>query len=175
MPTRRGKTSLFALLFVFVAAAASAQTLDCRAVEGWYPSGPPRAYNPENLFNYKVVRMNGVTCVRASGEDSISIDIYEMSNYEMAYGMFAATLDPRGVVERIGMAGQVLPQRATFSKDRFFVELVAHSDKDYSATLRAFATAIEKSIPGRSDPPSTVSWFPMGDLEPQPVRLKGIP
>ena len=147
---------------------------------GWRQQGPSRAYGPDNLFDYKdgaaegyllygFARLTGITC--ESGDDTIVIDISEMGSYELAYGMFAATRDPNGPAEKIGMGGQVLPQRASFSKDKYYVELVAVSERDRATALRAFATAIEKTIAGRSDPPEAIAWFPAEELVPRSVRL----
>jgi len=113
--------------------------------------------------------MTGVTC--QSGEDSILIDISEMENPEMAYGIFSANRHPRFPVEKIGMAGQIMPRRATFVKDKYYVELAANPDKDHTPALKAFVAALEKKIQGSTELPAPLSWFPTEKLEAESVRL----
>lgn len=163
-----------------MAHAAPAQKPDCSVVPGWSQHGPARSFEPENLFEYmngnaegyllyRFVRMQGVTC--KSGEDTIVFDISEMADAEWAYGMFSANRDPNSPTERIGMAGQILPRKATFAKDRYYVEFSADPDKDHSRALRAFVLAMEKRISGRTEPPETLSWFPRERLVPDSIRL----
>jgi hypothetical protein len=113
--------------------------------------------------------MNGVSCL--AGETTIVFDVSEMAGPEAAYGIFAANRDPRQKTEKIGMAGQVLPQRAIFCKGKYFVELAANPVKDYSAVLRSFVVAMEKRIEGRTALPEAVSWFPIERLIPDSIRL----
>ena len=160
--------------------AAAGQTLNCQAVAGWAQQGPARSYEADNLFDYmngnaegyliyRFATMKGITC--KSGGDTIVMDISEMADPEFAYGMFSANRDPRAPVEAIGMGGQILPRRAIFAKDKYFVELAANPAKDHSAVLRSFVTAIEKTISGRSAVPEQISWFPAEGLTPNSVRL----
>ena len=157
-----------------------AQKSDCSLVPGWTQHGPFRSYDAENLFEYmngnaegyllyRFVRMQGVTC--KSGEDTIVFDISEMTDPAWAYGMFTANRDPRRPNEPIGISGQILPRKATFAKDRFYVEFSAEPDKDHSAVLRKFALAMAERIPGRTDPPEILKWFPAERLVPDSVRL----
>lgn len=174
--------ALLAALAWLAAGAISlpAQKPDCGLVPGWTQHGPFRTYDAENLYEYmdgnaegyllyRFVRMQGVTC--KSGEDTIVFDVSEMSDPEWAYGMFTANRDPRQPTEPIGMGGQILPRKATFAKDRFYVEFSAEPDKDHSAALRAFARAMAERIPGRTDPPEILKWFPAEGLVAGSIRL----
>lgn len=169
-------------LLAWLAAAVllSAQKPDCGLVAGWSQHGPLRTYEPENLYDYmngnaegyllyRFVRMQGVTC--KSGEDTIVFDVSEMADPEWAYGMFTANRDPREPTEPIGMGGQILPRKATFAKDRFYVEFSAEPDKDHSTVLRAFARAMADRISGRTEPPEILKWFPSERLVEGSLRL----
>jgi len=158
----------------------AAQSPDCALLPGWSQHGPARTYVADNLFDYidgnaegyllyGFVRMQGVSC--KSGEDTVVFDVSEMADPEFAYGMFTANRDSRRPSEKIGMAGQVLPRKATFVKDKYYVELSVDTDKDHSALLRAFALAMEKRISGRTDLPATLGWFLTEKLAPDSVRL----
>lgn len=173
----------FVLVVAAVLAAlhpAQAQTPDCKVVAGWQQQGPARSFSAENLFEYmdgnaegyliyRFVGMKGITC--KSGGDTFVIDISEMADPEYAYGLFTAGRDQKQPIQPIGMGGQVLPRRAMFAKDKYFVEIAASPDKDHTAALRAFVAALEKSINGRSAPPDVIAWFPKANLLPDSVRL----
>ena len=169
-----------AALLLTLAAIAFAQAPDCKLVPGWTQKGPVRAYAPDNLFDYmngnaegyliyQFLGMKGVSC--QSGETTIVFDVSEMASPETAYGLFAANRDPRQPTEKIGMAGQVLPQKALFCKDKYFVELAANPVKDHSSVLRSFVAAMEKRIEGRTALPDALAWFPTDKLVPNSIRL----
>jgi len=169
-----------ALGLLLAALPAAAQKPDCSLAPGWTQHGPARSFEPDNLFEYmdgnaegyllyRFVRMQGVTC--RSGGDTIVFDVSEMADPEWAYGMFTANRDPDSPTEPLGMGGQILPRKATFAKDRYYVEFSAEPEKDHRAALRAFALAMEKRIAGRSRPPETLGWFPPERLKPDSVRL----
>jgi hypothetical protein len=172
--------ALLALTLAALPLPALAQTGDCSAVAGWKQKGEPRSFEPDNLFDYidgnaeayllyRFVGMKGVTCV--AGDVTVVIDVSELADPEYAFGIFSANRDPRKPVEKIGMAGQVLPRKATFAKDRFYVEVAANPEGDHSQTLRQFALDIEKRIQGRTAQPEALGWFPTEGLVAGSVRL----
>lgn len=160
---------------------AFAQLPQCGTVSGWQQHGPTRSYDVENLFEYMngnsegyfiywFEAMKGITC--QSGERTIVIDISEFYDPEYAYGMFTSTLDPRLPVEKIGTSGQITPRRAFFAKDKYYVELAANPEGDFTSELRAYMTEIEKSVSGQTDLPEAIGWFPTENLlDDSTVRL----
>jgi len=171
---RRGIIQRLALMMLAVASAApAAEVADCHLVAGWEQQGGARHFTPDNLFEYLdgsaegyilygLVQMQGVTC--HLGHDSIVIDVFEMNDADSAYGVFTANLDPHLPIEKLGMGGQVLPRRALFCKGKYYLELAANPEKGQEAALRAFVSAAEKRITGRSTPPAALSWFPAANL-----------
>jgi hypothetical protein len=158
--------------------AALGQTPDCSVVPGWTQQGASRSYAGDNLFEYmdgnaegyliySFVAMHGVNC--ESGGETIVFDVSEMADAESAYGMFTANRDPHGPLERIGMGGQIVPRRAVFAKDKYYVEIGI--SKDAPDVLRAFCRSIETKISGATEPPQTLAWFPREKLAPETVRL----
>ena len=168
------KSAKLAIAILMLASAAcAAEVADCRLVPGWEQQGPRREFVADNLFEYMdgnaegyliygFTRMEGVTCT--SGGDSIIIDVSEMTDADAAYGIFAANRDPNQAVAPIGMGGQILPRRATFCKDKYYVELAANPEKDHTPALKAFVEEMEKRILGRSTPPDALAWFPTEKL-----------
>ncbi len=165
------------LMFVGTAAA---QLPPCTAVPGWTQQGPARSFGPENLFDYMdgnaeayllyhFVGMKGISC--QSGDATLNIDDSEMEDPEFAYGMFTSTRDPRLPTEEIGTSGQITPRKGFFVKDKYYIEISANPEKDFSATLRAFLSVIEKNIQGRSTLPDAIGWFPTENLISDSIRL----
>jgi len=151
---------------------------DCSAVSGWSQKNEVRTFEPDNLFDYMdgnaegyiiygFAKMKGVTC--ASGDDSILIDVSEMESAELAYGMFSANRHPRHDVIKLGTAGQLMPRKATFVKGKYYVEFAANQDA--AETLEAYARAMEPELPGPTDLPGTIEWFPKENLTAGSVRL----
>jgi len=157
-----------AVTILALASAARAGVPDCRLVPGWEQEGAARSFTSDNLFEYLdgnaegyliygFTRMQDVTC--KSGNDSIVIDVSEMTDPDAAYGIFTSNRDFNRPIVPIGMGGQITPQRATFCKGNFYVELAAYPDKDHTPALQAFVVEMEKRIAGRSQPPDAVTWF----------------
>jgi hypothetical protein len=173
---------MFFLLWMSLVAArpaAPAQApdfLNCHLVPGWEHSGATRDYTPDNLYDYKdgaaegyllfgFARMRGVDC--QSGAATLAIDVSEMTDADLAWGMFAANRDPKQPVAKIGMGGQVLPQSVLFAKGKYFVEIVetdGDPNSNQAPTLLAFAAAIEPRLEGRALPPDALQWFPAENL-----------
>ena len=160
------KAVLAAALF---ASALVAATPTCTLVPGWSPQGEPRGYNVDNLFEYMdgnsegyflygFQSMHGVTCVKDGV--TLVIDISEFGDSDSAYGMFCSTRDLRQPLAKIGMGGQIVPRRLIFAKGSQYVEIAANPEGDHSAILNAWARALEKDVPGTSDPPAALAWFP---------------
>ncbi len=153
-------------------------TPDCSIVPGWSRKGELRTFVPDNLFDYMdgnaesyliygFRKMTGVTCEK--GDRQVVIDISEMESPEMAYGIFASNRHPRFPARKIGMIGQVMPRKAAFAKGRYYVEIAAN--RDMEETLAAFAEALEPKVPGTTEPPPALGWFPPEGLEEGSVRL----
>jgi hypothetical protein len=82
-----------------------------------------------------------------------------MQDSDLAYGMFASNADPNQPITKIAMGGQVQSRRASFAKGKFYVEIAASPEGNYTAALQAFATKMEPLIEGRSTPPDALQWF----------------
>jgi hypothetical protein len=165
-------------LFLAAAAASFAQAPDCGLLSGWTEQGEARSFSADNLFEYMdgnaegyllyhFVQMHGVNC--QAGEDTLIVDVSEMENAEWAYGMFASNRDPRVLVEKIGTEAQIVPRRAILVKDKYFVEI--GSSREQADVLRSAVRAMEKRIPGSSEPPEALTWFPREKLVPGSVRM----
>lgn len=168
------KAVALAFFIASIATTAAAQSpLSCDLVPGWQQSGTNRNYTADNLFEYMdgnaegyllygFVRMQGITC--KSGANTLVIDVSEMEDPDLAYGMFAANADPNQATTKIGMVGQIGPRRASFAKGKYYVEIAASPDIDQSQALHLFCARLEAGIEGRNTPPEALEWFPQENL-----------
>jgi hypothetical protein len=159
--------------FLLVAGTARAQEfLSCQLAPGWTQAEAVHSYTADNLYDYKdggaegyliygFAGMKSLNC--KSGENTLTIDISEMSDADAAYGIFATNRDPRLPIAKIGMGGQVQPQSASFAKGKYYVEIVenaADPNSDHTAELTALVNKMAQRIEGRETPPEALAWFP---------------
>ena len=104
--------------------------LSCQLAPGWTQSEPIHQYTADNLYDYKdggaegyliygFVQMRTIDC--KSGDDTLAIDVSEMTDADAAYGLLTANRDPRLPIAKIGMGGQVQAQSALFAKGKYYV------------------------------------------------------
>ncbi len=152
-------------------AAAAAQTPECSAFSGWQQRGDSRLYEGENLFEYidgnsegyliyGFVRLHGVSC--GKGSEIVLVDVSEFPDGESAYGMFLANRDAQKAIEPIGTGGQVVPRKAIFTKDKYYVEIADEAEGDHTTALREMARTMEARIAGSTARPEALQWFPPG-------------
>jgi hypothetical protein len=152
-----------------LAAADEAPALACNAVPGWSQTGPARAYESENLFEYMdgnaegylsygFLKMRGITCQK--GDVTFVIDLSDFGDADSAYGMFTSNVDGRQPTVKIGINGQIVPRRALFAKGQYFFEIGANPEGDHTPALKQWLTAMEQAIPGSTTLPPALGWFP---------------
>lgn len=152
-----------------LAAADEAPAPSCNVVPGWSQTGPVRSYESNNLFEYMdgnaegylsygFLKMQGVTCKK--GDVTFTVDLSDFGDPDSAYGMFTSNVDGRQPTQKIGMNGQIVPRRAFFAKDRYFLEIAANPEGDHTPALNEWTAALDKIIPGSTALPSALAWFP---------------
>lgn len=164
---------LLLLLLLFTSPTSAQPYLSCQLVAGWEQSGATRDYTPDTLYEYMdgnaesyllygFLHMQGITCT--SGDKKFVIDVSEVQDSDLAYGMFASNADPNQPISKIAMGGQVQPRRASFAKGKYYVEIAASPEGDHTAALQAFISKIEPLVEGRSTPPDALDRFPKENL-----------
>jgi hypothetical protein len=162
------------LLACALAAQDKMPALACDTVSGWAKDGPSRSYTADNLFEYMdgnaegYVRyhfqeMLGITC--RQGEITFVLDISDMEDSEHAYGLFTSNRDLREPEYKVGMGGQIVPRRLIFAKGKFYIEIAANPEGDFTSALKLWAAALEKLVPGTSAAPAAPGWFRKEKLE----------
>lgn len=176
------RPAVFASLLVFGlwVQSAAGQTPSCAVAEGFQAAGDPREYDTETLYDYmdgnsegyflySFVRMKGVNCTR--GNLRMVIDVSEFKNDEFAYGMFTATVDPRQPQAKIGTIAQITPNKMIFVKGKYYGEISIEPSGDHQPVLEAAARKLEPLIPGGTQPPAALAWFPTEGISPGSPRL----
>ncbi len=154
-------------VLALVSIASAAPT--CALVPGWTQAGPARVYTADNLYEYmdgnsegyflyNFQEMRGVTCKQ--GEVTFVIDISDMGTSDFAFGMFTSTRDLRQPQYPVGMGGQIVPRRLIFAKGKYYLEIAANPEGDYTAALKLWAAALDGSVEGATQPPAAIEWFP---------------
>lgn len=152
-----------------LAAADQVPVAACNVVPGWSQTGPDRSYVADNLFEYMdgnaegyltygFLKMQGVTCKK--GDVTFVVDLSDFGDADSAYGMFTSNVDGRQPTQKIGMQGQIVPRRAFFAKGRYFLEIAANPEGDHTPALKEWMAAFDKLIPGSTELPAALSWFP---------------
>jgi hypothetical protein len=170
----------FVVLLTLMAGLAAAQKPSCGLVAGWPQAGPARSYTADNLFEYMdgnaegyvvfdFLKMDGVNCKK--DDVTLTFDVSEMADGEMAYGIFTSNRDPRLPIEKLGTAAQITDRRGTFVKGKYYVELAANPEGDHTAVIREFLTRMEKLIPGEAVLPPLLTWFPKEQMDETTLRL----
>jgi hypothetical protein len=146
-----------------------AADFSCKLVPGWAQKGEARSYVADNLFEYMdgnaegyllygFQSMRGLTCVKGTAE--FVVDISDFGNDDNAFGMFSANRDPRQPQAKIGAGGQIVPRRAIFVKGKYYLEMAANPEGDYTKDLDAWTAALAASVEGTTEPPAALKWFP---------------
>ncbi len=153
--------------------AATAQdkpfTPSCSLVPGWTQAGEARSYTPDNLFEYMDGNAEGyiqygfqgmqdISCKK--GEVTFVVDVSDMGDPDFAYGFFTSNRDLRQPMFQVGSGGQIVPRRMIFAKGKYYLEIAANPEGDYTADLKQWAAALEKIVPGGGTVPPALAWFP---------------
>ncbi|MFZ5929255.1 MAG: DUF6599 family protein [Acidobacteriota bacterium] len=165
---------------LLLAASLFAQKPDCSIVPGSKQQGEAREFdtdtlyeymngNSEGYFLYGFRKMYGVTC--QAGPVRLIIDLSEFASPEHAYGMFTGNLDPRLPVEKIGAGGQTTPRKVIFVKGHYFAEIAAEPEGEHTELLRRAALAWAAKLPGSTELPAAIAWFPKEGIQPGFPRL----
>jgi hypothetical protein len=180
-PALRCVTTLLMILFIMAAtcisplAASGDESIFTTALPSpeWKVEGQPYGFRPQNLYEYingeaeffiafGFIELKGanVTCV-SGGNDTVTIDIYDMGNKLNAFGVFQSKRGGQVSALNLGAASMGSDDYVAFYKDRFFVEIQAYitSEKEKGG-LETMAASIAAQLPGDNTPPSELFYLP---------------
>jgi hypothetical protein len=118
----------------------------------------------ELYLSYGLTRMTGAK-YNAENLPQITIEIYEMTSPQNAFGVYTQSRDRDEHV--FGQGSQRFNDFILFWKDRFFVVVNTHRATPESAeAIRHFATLTDQAISGTTPPPDLVNALPAEGLTP---------
>jgi hypothetical protein len=170
------------ILLIFLAAVfpmtASAQTSVADLLpgpEGWTISERPQKYLPDTLFEYidgaaeNYLSYDFVELAlgqyRGAGGAEMTVEIYDMSDPDNAFGIYGSERYPDSRFLPIGVQGYIEDGVLNFFAGRFYVKLLAYAaGAETEAALKSFAAEILKGIPEPGAFPLPVRAFPKDGL-----------
>jgi hypothetical protein len=142
-------------------------------VPGWTPSGQPRVFDPENLYDlvngqadaYLAYGFHqvGVQDYEHNDGAPVRIQVWQLDSSDDAFGLYSShrSGEPAGV----GNEGDIDPgRRLHFWQDRFFVRLVAPQAAP-DGELQSLARAVAGSLPAGGEQPSLLARLPQEGLK----------
>jgi hypothetical protein len=146
-------------------------------ISPWRKNGPPAIFRKDRLFEH----INGgaeiyfeygfhqaVTQEYVHGDNSIMVEIYEMSDSDAAFGIYSTQRDYKLPALEIGSDGTRFGNHATFWQDRYVVVVMASTPDTVSKeALNQLAQKISLRIGKTSQPPILVQHLPKTNMVPR--------
>ena len=188
-------TALALTLFAAVAASAGPGAVEAGSplaryvppaaeLGDWSVKDGSQAYEGDDLFLYidggaEIYREYGFSRVLIQdywrGEDSISLEIFEMSDPSAAFGIFSFKRGPNGKPADVGTGSSLEGYYLNFWKGRFLVTVTGMNTSE--STVRAIlaaARAVDSRLEGTAGLPAVVGALPQEGLVPSSLKyLKG--
>jgi len=132
--------------------------------EGWTAVGAPQEYEGDDLFiyidggadiyqEYGFVR-TAVQDYADGGGRSVSLEIFEMTDEDAAFGMYSFKTTGKGEPLELGQGGQIEDYYLNFWKGRYLFTLTGFDDAPETVRgLRAVGKAADLLAPAASGPP----------------------
>jgi hypothetical protein len=174
---------IFSVIYEHACGADKLSLLIPEAPKGWIESGAPQIYNRQNLFDYidggaevylaydfqKLVVQEYIPETQDSlGENSITVEIWQMKSSADAYGVFS--LDQEGERVRIGQNGVYSDGFLRFWKDVFFVKILAMGGSS-KETILNLGNQFDKKIKKEGELPQLIFALPSDNLVAGSVRF----
>jgi hypothetical protein len=139
----------------------------------WQLAGQPYRYTPSNLYEYingaaeffiafGFVELTGANYAPVTGgNNSVTIDIYDMGGKLNAFGVFQSKRDRQAPDLKVGAASTISDNYVAFHKDRFYVEIQAFIiNEQAKSVIATMAASVAEHLPGDNTLPRELSYFP---------------
>lgn len=147
----------------------------------WKADGPPQEFQGEDLYLYidggaEIYREYGFEEVLVqeyrNGEGKgLSLEIFQMTGPESAYGMYTFKRSPRGASIEIGAEGRLEDYYLNFWKGNFLATITGQDESpETTRGLLELARAVAGRLQGPSDPAPLVAELPLAGLKDAGVR-----
>lgn len=150
-------------------------------MKGWKEDGSFQQYKGEDLYLYidggaeiyheygfrKVIIQDYIS----KNEKSISLEIFEMTTPESAYGIYTFKASPEGKELNLGNRGQLADYYLNFWKGNILVTLTGFDEDEETINgLLEIARVVESEIEISGTRPPLVSLLPKKNLVPQSIK-----
>jgi len=150
-------------------------------INGWKRNYSPEEYVGEDLYLY----INGgaeiyhefgfqrviVQDFKNDNEKSLSLELYEMTDSESAFGIYTFKRGDSGEVLSLGSGGSLEDYYLNFWKGRFLVTITGFdSDDETILGLKKIAQAVNDMIPDSGEIPDFVNLLPDYGLEKEEIK-----
>jgi len=177
----RGCRTLLILLLLMAAMCASTRAESSKGdffntplpEVPWKLAGKPYRYIPPNLYEYingaaeffiafGFVELTGANYAPvAGGQDSVTVDIYDMGSKLNAFGVFRSRKDRQASSLNLGAAATVSDDYIAFHKDRFYVEIQSYiMNKQAKSVIATMASKVAAHLSGDNTLPQELAYFP---------------
>jgi hypothetical protein len=144
---------------------------DLNSIPGWTPDSPPQNYKGEDLYVYidggaEIYHEYGFRRVvvqdyKGRNEESIILEIYEMSGPESAYGIYTFKTSGSGKAVAIGEEGLLEDYYLNFRRGDFLVTLTGLADDPRTIEgLMAIGKAVDANLKDGGERPGLVRALP---------------
>jgi len=172
-PRKNHRKLTFGLILAVAAiSACSSQGSDFPEVAGWTQPGEVLTYDADNLWEYingaaELFVAYGVQSCRttdlASGDLTVTVDLYDMGTPLNAYGVFEQEASGESIQVSEAVAAIVSPPyQALLLKGSTYAKVNAFEGELTSASAQELLEALASSLPGQASPPSELQLLPSG-------------
>jgi polyferredoxin len=155
------------------AAADPQAALLPKAVGGYVPKEPPRAFVPRDLYEYMNGAAPGFTqygfrrlvvaeYVKAPKMDeAVTVEVFDMGSPKGAFGKYSVERDPTYDFLSLGVEGYAAGGNVVFWANKFYVKVTGFDDSPaVTKLLRSFAESIAAKIGSPGKPLAIFQRFP---------------
>ena len=143
---------------------------DSKGVAPWQSSGEVDIYNKKQLYEYinggaEIFYEYGFEAVLVqeykSGEQSLVVELYNMTDTDAAFGIYSIHRDPEQPKFDIGDDATLFDYHIAFWQDKYYIVIMGYekSDKTKEALI-LFAKLISKKIVNHNTAPAFVNRLP---------------
>ena len=151
----------------------------------WQKGEPGHTYKQNQLYEY----INGgadiyleygfvqvITQEYYHNDESLVVDIYEMTDPKAAYGIYSIHREPKMSVLQVGDEGLQFEYQTSFWQDHYYINLMGYkSDRITQNVLAEFAKKISRKISVHAKPPELISALPLtGLVDRSACYIKGM-
>jgi ferredoxin len=154
-----------------------------KAVGGFVPKEPPRAFVPGDLYEYMngaapsytqygFKRMVVAEYIRPPRSDeAVTVEVFDMGSPKGAFGKYASERDPGYEYLRLGVQGYAGGGNVVFWSKHYYVKVTGFEDNaEMNKILRAFAEGIAAKIGDPGKAPAVFERFPFQGRQPHTER-----